>query len=118
MSTISSQDLRNTYEKFYSAIRRYLWPYDVLKDLAEVEVNIYSAFPNLTKLCSDLDKLAKSMKDTLKDDPVLSKYFTKLCDQANDSDGCSYHRLFRVNEINPDKMKQLKVVPEDKEDEL
>ena len=110
MIAVSSQDFRNVYEKFYNSMRRYLWPFSVLRELAEVETNIYSAFIDMPKLKVDFDKLYSSMKDTLKEDAELRKYVSKLSSLLDNQDATNYFKLFRVNEVNPEKPKQLKSI--------
>lgn len=115
MIIVSSQDFRNVYEKLYNEIRKYLWPFSVLQELSDVEVDIYSAFVNMEKLKVDFDKLRTSMKDVLKDDTELSKYVNKMLDLISDEDAGSYLRLPRVNETDPEKPKQIKTIPEEEE---
>ena len=117
MIAVSSQDFRNTYEKLYNEIRKYLWPFSVLQELSDVEVDIYSAFIDVKKLRLDFDKLRASMKDVLKDDEQLSKYVNKIINMLDDEDVGSYLRLPRVNETDPNKPKQIKTIPDDKEEE-
>ena len=114
---LASRDFMNKYEKFYDAIRQYLWPYDVLEELAEVEVDIYSAFIDRPKLQQDFAKLRKSIKDVLEEDDYFRKTTKELEDLVNDEDLDSYHTLVQVGEVNPEKPKALKLENESKEDE-
>lgn len=113
MIAVSSQDFRNTYVKLYNDIRRYLWPYDVLEILSDIEVNIYSAFIDIKKLQVDFAKLRKAMQDTLKEDKLLEGYVDKMQKLLDDETAGSYLRLPRVNEVNPENMKQLKISDEE-----
>lgn len=118
MIAVSSQDFRNVYEKFYNDARRYLWPFDVLEVLSDIEVNIYSAFIDVPKLRVDFAKLRKAMQDVLQDDKLLSENVRKIEKLLEDKEPSSYLRLPRVNESNPEKDKQIKTTPDEKEDEL
>ena len=118
MITVSSQDFRNVYEKFYNAIRQYLWPFEVLKELSEVENDIYAAFVDVDKLRIDFAKLRKSMKDTLKEDEELSKYTNMISEYIEDKDAGSYFRLPRVNEVDPEKPKSINTIPDEEEEGL
>jgi len=115
MIAVSSQDFRNVYEKFYNSMRRYLWPFSVLQELAEVETNIYSAFIDISKLKVDFSKLYSSIKDALKEDAELKKYANKLDNLVNNQDTATYFRLLRVNEVNPEKSKQLKSISDEED---
>ena len=105
---LASRDFQNKYEKFYDGMRQYLWPYDVLEQLAEVEVDIYSAFIDRGKLQQDFAKLQKSIKDALEDDEYFRKVTSDLGDLVNDNDFDSYYALKQVGEVNPETVKTLK----------
>lgn len=105
---IASQDFRNIYEKFYDEMRLYLWPYDVLEQLAQVEIDIYSAFIDRDKLKADFYKLQNSIRDVLRDDEDFSKVNQELMDLIEDEDTDAYQTISRVNERNQEKNKALK----------
>lgn len=44
---ISLQDLKRNYVKFYTEVKNYIWPFDAVKDLAELEVAIFDRFPDM-----------------------------------------------------------------------
>lgn len=112
---ISSQDYRNKYEKFYDAMRLYLWPYDVLEQLANVESNIYTVFINNDELSKWFSKLTSSIKEVLDNDEYLQKAHNELSCLINDVD-TSYYPITRVSETNQEVNKVLKAY--DKENEL
>ena len=121
MLVVSSQDFRNTYEKFYSEIRKYLWPYDALKVLGDIEVDIFTSFIDMPKLSNDLTKLSSFIKETMKEDEDLNKQYYELVDmvaKAQEPDTMTYSRLGKVNEINPEKNKQIRTIPEEEEEDL
>lgn len=118
MKTVSSQDFRNVYEKLYNDIRRYLWPYQVLEVLSDIEVNIYSAFIDVPKLRIDFAKLRKAMKDILDDDNLLSEDVNKMQKLLDHENPGSYLRLPKVNEVNPDNDKRLKIDTDEEEEVL
>lgn len=107
----SAQDLRNQYEKFYAEFRNYLWPYEVLEDLAEFEVDIYSAFFDVEKLKRDFEKLRKPVLNVNKDFEdayILKTYdnFSNIIDQIEPDH--IYQSIGRVEEVHPDEDKQIK----------
>lgn len=105
---ISSQEFRNAYEKFYDAMRLYLWPYDTLEILAEVEADIYSTFIDRYKLSSDFYKLHREIKDVLNEDKEFEKTFSTLQKLVDAEDEDSYSPLTRVEEKRQEKNKVLK----------
>lgn len=116
---VSSQDFRNLYEKFYNRIRNYLWPLSTLKILADVEVDIYSAFIDYKSLDQHLQKLYPLIKEQIEDDEFLSKAYYELDDMLDevmknpDADLYRYMRLHQVQEVNPELDKTLLVEEEE-----
>lgn len=117
---ISSQDFRNQYEKFYVQMRMYLWPYEVLKNLADVEVDIYSAFIDIDKLKQHFDKLRTGVREVYKDDGNFRIEFDKLEKLIDTEEPQFYARLAEVEEVNPENDKQIRTIPreDDEEDEI
>lgn len=115
MTRVSSQDLRNIYEQFYNSMRNYLWPYDVLEQLADVEVNIYSAFINIPKLESDFNKLKSSLSDVCKEDGELKSLTSEINEIISQPDIELYHRLNRVAEVNPTMIKTIRTLPREED---
>ena len=111
LNVISSQDFRNAYEKFYQSIRRYLWPYQTLQVLADVECNIYSSFIDFDALKNALYKLFPLIKDEFADNEQFESRFNdilNLIDEATNPEYSVYLRLDRVKETDPDLNKILK----------
>jgi hypothetical protein len=110
MKGISSQDFRNIYEKFYNLMRNYLWPYQTLKELANLETDIYAAFIDFNQLEADFSKLRSSIKDACKDDDKLAECANKIQSMLGTKGECYFARLPRVAEANPQTSKQLKTL--------
>ena len=47
---ISLQDLKRNYVKLYSEVKNYIWPFDTVQDLAELEVAVFDRFPDMNKV--------------------------------------------------------------------
>lgn len=107
MTNISSREFMNAYENFYKAVRMYLWPFDVLKQLGEVEADIYAVFIDLDKLEDDFSKLYASIRDVCKTDNVLAKTVAAIQDLINTEEIALYAKLNMVDEVNPNNDKVL-----------
>lgn len=108
--SVSSQDFRNVYEKFYNRIRNYLWPIETLKVLANIECEIYSAFIDYTALRKYVDRLKSAINNTMKDDKFLSKEFNALNDllvTVETSESSPYLQIQQVAETDPELNKVL-----------
>lgn len=105
---ISAQDFRNKYEKLYNEMRLYLWPYDILELLGNIEVNIYSAFIDRDKLYNDYSKLETLIREDLSENDELKKAYDDLGDLICNNNDKSYHAIMRVGEKDPQTNKSLK----------
>lgn len=117
MNNVSSQEFRNAYENFYIEMRKYLWPYKVLEELADVEVSIYSAFVDIETLRRDFNRLLSSIKDEYKEDEKLAKVADKISNLIDTAEPSFYFNLFQVRETNPQTAKQLNYKEETKEED-
>lgn len=94
---ISSLDLRNTYCDLYAEIRKYLWDVKTLEILAELEVECYTAFPDMERVRNILSRLRSAMNSAIKEDEYLEKEFNELDSLVSES--LEYHPLYRIQEV-------------------
>lgn len=113
---VTQYDLRHAYEQFYERVRNYLWPYQVIEDLADVEVQIYTAFGDIDELRKKLSGLYSSFKEAFEDDEKFKKSYDSL-KQLVDSFEYNSHSLTRVDETDLNKDKILTVDKEEEEEE-
>lgn len=113
---VTQYDLRHAYEQFYERVRNYLWPYQVIEDLADVEVQIYTAFGDIDELRKKLSGLYSSFKEAFEDDEKFKKSYDSL-KQLVDSFEYNSHSLTRVDETDSNKDKILTVDKEEEEEE-
>lgn len=95
---ISSISIQTEYQKLYTQVRRYLWPFDVVELLAELEIACYEAFPEILSIRSKFVKLQRELADTAKDDEDLNKALTEFEEVIN-SDDTIYLTLNKVREV-------------------
>lgn len=114
----SAREFRNVYERFYDCMRNYLWPYNVLEDLADVEVQIYTAFIDRDQLKRAFDKLSIAIRELRKEDKYLDKTYKELQEVIDDPDTEMYADLSRVEEVHPDADKQIKSEEETDEEDI
>jgi len=103
----SSQDYRRQYERFYAEMRNYLWTVKTLTILADLEEAIYDAFVDTDRIKNNLKKLESAIKDTMKDDEMLSKAFNELKEINEEDNGNHYLLLHQVEEVDRDENKQI-----------
>lgn len=97
---VSSKQLQNLYNDLYKIIRERLWPISTIEALANLEISIYDAIPDLSEVqkfatvlerevihYSDKDEYQKNLLVTIKD---IIDYI---------EDGPSYLKLISVTEV-------------------
>lgn len=96
---ISIFDLQQKYMDFYKYFRNYIWNFPTIEHLADLEMCIFSAFPDIVQARNLLKLLNYDMKDGMKDsDPDLDEAYQELSDAVNESDE-TYYKLTQVNEV-------------------
>lgn len=95
---ISAKKLQNQYNSLYIQIRKYLWPFETVQLLADLEEAIYKKFPDLNQISSILDKLRLRITSEFEDDEELKSEFDRLHDLVQ-SDDTVFSKLDQVNEV-------------------
>lgn len=97
---LNSSQLKNAYNYLYEQMRKYIWNFDTVKLLAEIEVSCYTAFPNINELKYKCDRLQFAIKPIAQDDEDLQKSLDELVELL-DSDSI-FMKLDSVEEVIPD----------------
>lgn len=95
---ITLQDLTREYVKLYECVRRYIWPYDTVEDLAELEIAIYNRFPNIEDVRKKFETFYRDIQLECKADKELQGQvdaFRKVLD----SEDIVYSKLYKVEEV-------------------
>lgn len=75
---ITSVQLQNAYIQMYRCMREYIWPYEAVSALADLEVSIFCAFPNMYEVRNNLAKLYTEIHDVLIEDDKFNDKFELL----------------------------------------
>ena len=95
---ITLQDLTRQYVKLYEYVRNYIWPFDTVQDLAELEIAIYNRFPDIEDVKSKFNKFYQDIRIECNEDEELNRQVEALRDIINSED-IIYSLLYRVNEV-------------------
>lgn len=97
---INIEELRKAYVTLYVEIRKYIWPFDTVAHLVDVEMQCYSAFPDIVQLRSSFANLRSDVEHEidLKDDKELSDAINDF-QEIIDSDDSFYNLLSAVREV-------------------
>ena len=74
---ISTNDIQRAYNDLYVELRKYIWGFEVVKAIADLEVASYTAFPDMAELKSVLSKLKMLIRYDM-DDEELKESFDKF----------------------------------------
>lgn len=63
-NVITSSDIQVKYQKLYNFLMQYLWEFNVVEDLANLEIACYQRFPDQDEMLKCLKKLNNRIKST------------------------------------------------------
>lgn len=91
---LSSIDLQNDYNALYTELRNYLLSLDTVDALANLEIEVYTSFPDKDKLVKCSNKIRSDIREIINEDEELKKAFDKLVADIEkfDPNNC-YYRL-------------------------
>lgn len=95
---ISQKDLARQYVKLYECVRQYIWPYETVEDLAELEIAAYNLFPDLEDVRRKFDKFYRDIELECLEDEELNKQ-VKAFKAIIESEDPVYSKLTKVNEV-------------------
>lgn len=94
---ISLQDLKRKYVEFYSEIKNYIWPFDTVKDLADLEIAIFDRFPDMHEVRKLFQKFRSDIFQKIKEYEELEEAVNKFQEFIDDEDEV-YSQLTSVTE--------------------
>ena len=95
---VSSIIIQNEYQKLYTQVRRYLWSFDTVEMLAELEIACYQAFPSLDDVKVKFSKFKREIAEKANEDAELKEAITDFEDVIN-SESTLYLTLNKVREV-------------------
>lgn len=97
---VNSKLLQNLYNDMYVIIRERLWPMSVINILANLEISIYDALPDLENVRKYSKDLEREVMYILDSDAYQKDLLTSIRDIIKYvEDGPSFLKLITVNEV-------------------
>lgn len=90
--------LQRAYVELYKALREYIWNFDTVCRIADLEVATYESCPNLEEIRNHLRTLRTSTFDVCREDEDLSKAFDDFEELVN-SGTETFFKLYKVDEV-------------------
>ena len=83
---ISSKQLQNAYNALYKCLREYIWPSNVVSYIADLEISVYRAFPDLKEVRNRYNQLKTSCFRYIDDDEYMKELFEDFREILESSD--------------------------------
>ena len=61
---ITAISLQNLYNDLYTSLRKYIWDFDIVETIANLEIETYKSFPDMQLLIKYLINLKRRIADT------------------------------------------------------
>lgn len=61
---VTATSLQTTYNKFFTEFRNYIWNFSIIESLADLEIEVYQAFPDMESLKSKCKKFKRQISST------------------------------------------------------
>lgn len=94
---IGSSILQTTYNNLYTQLRKYIWSFEAVNAIADLEIACYQSFADLLSVRRHLDRVAQYARDVIKDDEDVKKAFDAFEDLLKDEESM-YVKLTAVKE--------------------
>lgn len=95
---ISFADIQVAYNNLYKQVRKYLWDFQAVEALADLEIACYRTCQDLQEISSALNRFVTYTLEVRREDADLDKAINDL-QSLIDSDTSTYAKLNRVNEV-------------------
>lgn len=117
---IAAAILQSAYNDLYKQLRNYIWDYETVVKIANLEVASYMAFPDINNVRYAFDKLRSDVEhsDIWSDDKELQKAVDRFEDKLDGADQIFYG-LFPPKEVQREDVPLSKPMPaeiDEKED--
>lgn len=90
--------IQQAYNDLYVQLRKFIWDIGVISQIVDIELNAYSAFPDIELLKNQLSKLRTMIYHVyVKDEDLQNVFenFTELLDEGNNV----YVKLYKTEEV-------------------
>ncbi len=96
---ITAVALQNAYNDLYVAMRNYIWDFDTVEALADLEIGVYQTFPDIDNVKKKLNALKRLVSFTYvyREDEKIQSAFDEIESQIEDTE--IYANLKTFNKV-------------------
>lgn len=95
---LDSMEIRSLYNALYAEMRNYIWDFDTVSCLADLEISCYDALQDIQAIRLNLDKLSLMVHDIRRNDESLDSAFSNF-EELLDSSEDVFLKILQVNEV-------------------
>lgn len=96
----SCYEIQSAYVDLYKQLRNYIWGFQVVDAIADLEIACYQSCPNLADVIRCLNKLSSEIVEVTKEDEDLKKSIDNMRKLLESTDS-TYIKLNKVREVIP-----------------
>lgn len=98
---ITATQLQGLYNKLYKEIRKYIWDFETVNALADLEVETYKSFPDMDELVKRFEAFKRCVMttDILQEDKDTKKALDAFEEAINSEDCTMYANLTTFQEV-------------------
>lgn len=92
-----TNQLKTAYNRMYAVLSDYIWDYDIVEALVDVELETYKVFPDIESLRNKLRSLRMLVRQTADESRILDAIST-FSDDVDDVEGV-YAKIVYPKEV-------------------
>ena len=92
-----TNQLKTAYNRMYAVLSDYIWDYDIVESLVDVELETYKIFPDIESLRNKLRSLRMLVRQTADESRILDAIST-FSDAVDDVEGV-YAKIVYPKEV-------------------
>ena len=104
---IEMHDISYAYIRLYRQLRNYIWPYETVEHIAELEVAIHNRFPDLQDVRKYFNLLCRDIDKSEIDDEDLEKAVQQFESCIESEDSVLYAILPKTEEVYSNENKEI-----------
>ena len=95
---LNCADIQVGYNRLYKQVRRYIWSFQAVEALADLEIACYETCLDLDRVRQAFTRFRQYALETMYEDEELSKEFERFENLIN-SDDVPYANLYQIEEV-------------------
>lgn len=104
---IDMNDISYAYIRLYRQLRNYIWPYETVEHIAELEIAVHNRFPNLDDVRNCFYRLCNDINRSEVNDEDLDRAVNQFKSRIEQDDSTVYAILPKTEEVYINENKEI-----------